>query len=103
MRKKQPRTKAVHSYNDLYSKALIALGDPKLVQIAMLADSPTSAEKTAKVQGMKEAIAYSLHALSRIKRDYGNLFWDINEVKNAFNGLTNTVKKSLVEKNHINY
>ena len=79
------RPNGTHSYFDLVLKAEIAINNPEYLRIAVSADSPSSAEKIAKDKGYKAKIIKSIHAASRIKRDYQIKFYRLPQVENLLN------------------
>ena len=89
----------VHSLSDLVSKAELALGDNRLVKIAIMADTPSSAKTTAKRNNFGRSKRDAVHALARIKRDHGDDFWNLPQVTHVlFNIMNDMERKTILAK-----
>jgi PAS domain S-box-containing protein len=89
------RPRSDHSFLDLHEKARLALTDPRLVVIAIKADSPNSAENTAARQEFPKPQQLAVAALVRLKKRFPEAFWDLPETEATFTTL------SPMEKNYL--
>lgn len=89
------RASGKHSFLDLHEKSRLALTDSRVITIAVKADSPTSAENTAKRQKFGKAKRLAASALVRLRIYHLEDFWELPEI------IENFYRLSMIEQNHI--
>jgi len=75
------RQRTKHTSDELKIRAKLALAEVDLIEIVEANEKPSGAQKTALLCGFSES-SYSVWALAALKRDYPNIYNNIQEVKN---------------------
>ena len=91
--------KTSHSSNELLVRAKIALSNHDLIEFVEGHDFPNGAQKAVIMLGYGEANAYSTWALAALRRDYPEVYNELQAVKEwRTNNQQRTASKGIAEK-----